>query len=334
MAARLTRRIKNAIARRPRFKRRSPQAMRLTDDDLAIIRHVGEHRFLRSTHLIKLIGRSADRMLRRLGTLYHNRYLDRPRAQTDHFSRGGSAPLVYALGNKGAAIYATFADLDLASVDWTDKNRDVKRPYIEHALMIADFMVALECAVREHPEIRLLRALDIVVDVQKASGFVHRSWAMSATVPGVKGSVMVAPDKVFGLEFAETGRRNYFLIEADRSTMPIKRPSLDQSSFKKKLLAYHHGHQAKRHAALWGIPGFRVLTLTKSEERIASMIDAVRHITGGKGSNVFLFTDANKLMGCPDPIRVSWTSGKGQQTKLFDNCPKVIPPVSSHAPSL
>ncbi|MGH8335744.1 MAG: replication-relaxation family protein, partial [Gammaproteobacteria bacterium] len=241
MAATLTTESKNAVSRRPRFKRRNPPAIRLTDDDLAIIRHVGEHRFLRSTHLIKLMQRSADKVLRRLGALYHNGYLDRPRAQTDHFSQGGSPPLVYALGNRGAALYAGIADIDLASVDWTDKNRDVTRPYIEHALMIADFMIALECAVRQRPEIRLLRAQDIVTHVQKAAGFVHRSWTMSATLPGVKGSVTVASDKVFGVEFTETGRRNYFLVEADRSTIPIERPSLNQSSFAKKLLAYHHG---------------------------------------------------------------------------------------------
>ena len=99
--------------------------------------------------------------------------------------------------------------------------------------------------------------------------------------------------------------------------MPIERSSLAQSSFKKKLLAYHHGHKAKRHTALWGIPGFRVLTITRSKERIASMIEVVRDITGGKGSNVFLFADADTLAS-GDPLALEWISGKGQHVRLVE----------------
>ena len=41
MAATLTKKTENSIEHHPRFKRRNPPALRLTDDDLAIIRHVG-----------------------------------------------------------------------------------------------------------------------------------------------------------------------------------------------------------------------------------------------------------------------------------------------------
>lgn len=283
--------------------------MRLTADDLTIIRHVAEHRFLRSTHIVQLIGRASDKVLRRLAALYHHGFLDRPRAQVDYFTTAGSAPLIYALGNKGAA-FDTWSD-----IDWTDKNRDVKRPYIEHALMVADFMVAMACAVRARPDIKLLHAHDIVADVQRSSGSAHQSWTMTATVPGHTTEISVTPDKVFGLEFRDTGRRNYFVVEADRSTMPIERPTLAQSSFKKKLLVYYHGHQTKRHTALWAIPGFRVLTLTKSRERITSMIGALKDITANKGSNVFLFAEVG-IAGGSDPLAVEWLSGKGKTTLL------------------
>ena len=85
--------IQGSVDRRPRFRRYDPPAFRLTDDDLAIIRHIGEHRFLRSTHIVQLIGRPADKLLRRLSALYHNGYLDRPHAQLEYFPRVGSAPL-------------------------------------------------------------------------------------------------------------------------------------------------------------------------------------------------------------------------------------------------
>lgn len=182
----------SAAQRRPRFKRLAPPPLRLTDDDIVMLRHTREHRFVRSIHLVKLMGRSSDKILRRLAVLYHNGYLDRPLAQLDLFSRSGSAPLIYALGNKGAIFD------EATGIDWTDKNREVKRPYIEHALMVADFMVDLQCALQGHPNIRFIHARD----------FMRRAWTMTTVVPGTTVEIALTPDKVFALEFVDTGRRN------------------------------------------------------------------------------------------------------------------------------
>lgn len=286
-----------AAPRRHRFTRHDPPPLQLTHDDIGILRHVAEHRFLRSTHLVQLLQRPRDKVLRRLAALYHNGFLDRPHAQLDQLIRGGSAPLIYALGNRAFG--------DDGGVDWTDKNRAAKRPYIEHTLMIADVMVALEVALRHYPSIRLVRAAEIA----------QHSWTLSATVPGGRAPIAVTPDKVFALDFADTGRRNYYVVEADRATMPIARADPGVSSFKKKLLAYHHGHEAQRHVTQWGIPGFRVLTITTSAERMASMLDVVDAITGGKGSNVFLFAAADQLSAA-DPLAFAWASGKRQAVRL------------------
>jgi Replication-relaxation len=309
--------VDTSSQRRPRFRRSAPPPLRLTSDDLAILRHVGEHRFLRSSHLVQLIERSPEKIIRRLGALYHNGYLDRPHAQLDYFTRSGSAPLIYALGNKGAAQYAAIEAIDPPIVDWTDKNRDAKRPYIEHALLIADLMIALERAVRAVASLKLLRGKDLLAQAPRMGRYGPQSWTMDATVPGESATIAVTPDKVFALEFVGTGRRNYFLVEADRATMPIERTSLAQSSFKKKLLAYYHGHAAKRHTMLWGIPGFRVLTITSSKERIVSMIKAVQDITDGKGSNVFLFANAD-MFESGDPLSLEWLTGKGQRVRLAE----------------
>lgn len=275
-----------------------------------MLRHVAEHRFLRSAHLVQLSRRPRDKILRRLAKLYHHGYLDRPRAQLEFYGTGGSRPLVYGLGNKAAKLFG-----EPTTIDWTDKNRTATRPYIEHTLLIADFMVALECAVRDHPSIRLLRADDIALELRRTQDFKLRSWTMIVHVPGLAIELRTKPDKIFALEFGDTGRRNYFMLEADRGKMPIERSDLTQSSFGKKLLVYHHGHESQQHRALWGIPGFRVLTLTSSTERIYSMLDALRDITRGKGSNVFLFADAAALAAA-DPLVVPWLSGKGATVRL------------------
>lgn len=50
-------------ARRPRFRRATePLAFRLTESDVAIVRLLAQHRFLRSTHIAALTGRSLDRV--------------------------------------------------------------------------------------------------------------------------------------------------------------------------------------------------------------------------------------------------------------------------------
>src|SRR5436309_11998823 len=91
--------------RRPRFRRTSePPAFRVTDDDVAIVRQLARHRFLRSTHIAALVGRSLDRTNDRLCHLYHAGYVDRPRAQLDYYPTIGSGPIVYALADRGARL--------------------------------------------------------------------------------------------------------------------------------------------------------------------------------------------------------------------------------------
>ena len=69
--------------RRPRFRRLAePPAFRVTEGDIAIVREIYRHRFLRSTQIAKLVDRSLDRTNDRLSLLFHAGYIDRPRAQT------------------------------------------------------------------------------------------------------------------------------------------------------------------------------------------------------------------------------------------------------------
>src|SRR5262245_6742204 len=91
--------------RKPRF-RRSPDIapMHLTPRDLAILRHVGQHRVLRSSHITALVNGNSQQVLRRLQLLYHHGYLERPRAQIDYYHEGGSRTMAYGLGSKSAPL--------------------------------------------------------------------------------------------------------------------------------------------------------------------------------------------------------------------------------------
>ena len=142
--------------RRPHFRRERPPAVRLTEDDLGILRHVAKHRFLRSTHLVRLMARPPKKIIERLGALYHTGHLDRPRAQLDYFATAGSSPMVYGLGNRGAHVLAELDGVTAAKVDWTDKNRDAGRVFIDHTLAIADVMIGFEVAVRGRTDVAVM----------------------------------------------------------------------------------------------------------------------------------------------------------------------------------
>ena len=149
--------------RRPQFHRASePPRFRVTDDDIAIIRLLARHRFLRSTHISALVGRSLDRTNDRLARLFHAGYIDRPRAQLDYYPSAGSAPMVYALADLGAHLLLERDGKQFANGGWSRKNHETGRPFIEHQLEIVDFQVALERDVRDRTDIRthLLRRID------------------------------------------------------------------------------------------------------------------------------------------------------------------------------
>src|SRR5262245_49648691 len=150
-------------ARRPRFRRASePPPFRVTDDDVVIVRLLARHRFLRSTQIAVLVGRSLDRTNDRLSRLFHAGYVDRPRAQLDYYPTSGSAPMVYALAELGTQLLAQRDGSPFANVEWGRKNRDAGRPFIEHQLEIVDFQVAIERATQGRTDIRLIHSEELV----------------------------------------------------------------------------------------------------------------------------------------------------------------------------
>lgn len=295
--------------------------MILTEDDVAILRHVARHRFLRSTHVAGLLAhRSEKKMTERLAVLYHNGYLDRPRAQLDYYATTGSQPMVYALGNRGAGLLGKVDDIERVKVDWTDKNRTVRRPFLEHTLLIADLMVALEVAVRANAGVRLIAARDILAVVPKSTRAKPNPFALQIDRQhaGKAANLSVIPDAVFGLDGIGRGLK-YFFLEADRATMPVMRKSLAQTSMFRKFLAYAAGGGA---ANLFGhhlgLPNFRVLTITTTRERTRSMIAALQAATAGRGLRQFLFTDCSMLANAHDALALPWTNGKGECVRLAD----------------
>src|SRR5438876_993467 len=70
--------------RLPRFERAATIApIELTKRDREIIRLVHRNRFLRSSHIVSLVGGSAQQLVRRLQLLFHHGYADQSEASVE-----------------------------------------------------------------------------------------------------------------------------------------------------------------------------------------------------------------------------------------------------------
>ena len=120
--------------------------------------------------------------------------------------------------------------------------KEARDPYIAHQLMIGDVRVALTLAT-------------------KALGIEFAWRRFPADQP-------VRPDGFAALRFPtlpEGRNRAFCFLEADRSTMPCQR-------FVAKLEAYENWYVRAGHTSALGIRSFRVLTVTRSDERLRSLL--------------------------------------------------------------
>lgn len=281
--------------RLPRFKR-DPEAagsFQFTPRDLELLRQVAEHRFIKSEWLIKLVGGSRQQVLRRLNLLYHHGYLDRPHCQLDYYHQGGSRSMIYGLASRGAGRLRRDLNMPFERMDWTTRNKQVGRLFLEHTLMVSGFMAALELECRNRSDIRLIYGGDLPQPQERANRRKPFRWAVD--LPG-KRRVGVVPDKVFALNTTRADgvvTRMLYFIEADRGTMPIERRDLRQSCVVRKLKAYDAsylklGSQGGRH--------FTVVFLTNTSERTDSIRAATKKLGLASSHFLTLHTKATPLL--------------------------------------
>ena len=282
------------------------------------MRQISAHRFLRSPQIAALVGGSGRHVLRRLQLLYHHGYLERPPAQIDSYHRAGSQPMVYGLASRGAAHLRRTLDMPLDRIDWTRKNSDVSRLFLDHALMTSEIMVGFELAARRATDVSLVSkgSLQEAVSAEE----VHRDvfgWRIG--VPGEAKKAGVIPDQVFALDLNTCdGRgpeRTFFFLETDRGTMPVTRKNGDQTSLLRKLHNYSATWERNLHREHLGIRRFRVLIVTTGTERVGNLVDACARIPKGKG--LFLFTDIGSFHGHGDPFALPWVNALGQAERLL-----------------
>lgn len=300
------------------YRSEAPRPIKVTPRDINILARVAKHRMLSSDQLAVLDGGSEQNMRRCLRALFDHGYLDRPAAQLAQAAVTGPQPMVYGLTRKGARAVKEYQTLIDPELNWADKNRKAGSVFIAHTVAVADFMTKMEVACRGRDDVELLEANAIIANAPPKTRAAREPLRWVAKLPdgGMFKTASVIPDGLFGLAFAD-GTASYFMLEIDRGTMPVVRKGTNRTSFARKLHTYYEGWKQKRHEEQLGIRQFRVLTVTTSPVRVQTMVAAVQALTGGAGSNVFLFAAVEMLEG-QSPLDIAWLSGKAEQVRLSE----------------
>jgi hypothetical protein len=303
--------------RKRRFVRETPEPFQLTDRDIALVRLVAQHRFLRSTHLSDLCQAPHKKVCNRLTSLFHAGYLDRPRVQFEPFrDGGGSAAMVYALANRGARLLIEHG-VDAAELDWTRKNDLAGRHFIQHTLAISDVRVALQRAIRERPGFEILEPKRLLDMAPQHTRRRKQPWMLRAKVYGNDGvyELGVAPDYVFAVGTPDR-RFRAFLVECDRGTMPVQRGNLKQTSLKRKFLTYKSAKQHGAYTRQYGWKAFRVLVITSNRQRADHILAVIRACVHEHDRALFLVADRPSLAGV-DILSHAWRDARGQTHTLI-----------------
>lgn len=296
--------------------------------NLALLAYVARHRLISSDDLALLDGGSAQKVKRALRRLWAHGYLLRPPAQLRTVAVTGPQPLIYGLSNRGARLLKSHGH-HLRDIDWSENTQRAGIGFIDHAAARSRFMTAVEVAQRNAAGIQLLCAPAIIANAPEKTKHAKQPLRWTARVPdnGKEIPASVIADDLFALLFGDE-TASYFLVEIDRGTMPVRRHGDSAEEFpggkrrlrtyyKHKLATYYHGWRQRRHVELFGIEQVRVVTVTTSEKRIDTMLAALREITQGKGSELFLFaTDQALTKG--NALQAEWITGKGNIVRLCD----------------
>ncbi|MCZ7545110.1 MAG: replication-relaxation family protein [Anaerolineae bacterium] len=251
-----------ARRRRRRDQRlKHPPPMQLTGRDKQVIEAVYQYRVLRQDQVQKLFFGSKSTAQSRLARLYDHGFLERQFLLV----RGGimNSPIVYLLDRKGAELLR--AECGYEDVRWHGRGKTLSSDFMDHALAINDFRIAVELASRRlgYQVVTWLGETELKADYDRVS-------LRSAT--GRQRMVSLIPDSYFVVDTPH-GKAHFFL-EVDRGTMPLKR-------FRTKVQAYLAYYRSGGYERRYGTRSLRILVVGLGEGRLASL-STVTESAGGK----------------------------------------------------
>lgn len=269
----------------------------LTDGDVSILRTVLEHRFLDRNQLGRLLQRHTKRLHRRVYKLENRGYLTSVRFPQQKY--------IYGVGRLGIG---TLVGQGIASAELLDerlRTHELTELFLKHEKMIVDIHVALTLASRS--------GLVRLAGWQEGRKLYD---TVTATDRQETDRLPIRPDAFFTLEDSrrpEGANRAHFALEADRSTTSHTR-------FQEKFRAYWNYIEQGLHAKKFGVKGFRILTITLTDERANNLCSMAAATIPERARKYFLFAslknfDRQNLDLMSDPTcRSARSAGK---TELY-----------------
>ncbi len=299
------------VARRPRFKRVGDLPnIRLTTRDFAILSAIMRHRFLTTSHILSLVPGSRQNIIRRLQRLYHAGFIERPKAQLPLRFAGELSELVHSPTRKTVNHMATVEGTTVSGKEY----RPVTSLFLSHALLVSEALISIEAGCRTNGTV-LITEEEILRSVRNGKPLGRLAWRVSLKSGNTTEKVGLIPDAVFAIEQeSSSGRRRrlIFFLEADRGTMPLYRKSLRLSSIRRKALAYTRSRKTRVLKDRFGMPGFQVIFVSRSRERLERIQQMCHETAGTCESSLFLYSTADELKNSISQVnRCIWDKSSG-----------------------
>jgi hypothetical protein len=242
-------------------------------------------RFLDARQLTAFFrSQSVRNIQRRLHFLYHAGYIERPGQQMATYKP--SDYFVYSLGKKGASLVSLNKGLPVEA----KPSKEIGVSFIRHSLMLSDFRMALEAALKNNDTFRLAAWTELgAIDAVHCEG----------------ERLPIAPDAFFAIDHKDYVM--HFFLEADRSTMKLERMAT-------KFKGYWNWKLEDGQKQKLGIENFRVLTICLSGERAENLrLVAAKANSRETGSDMFWFAQAKAydLQNPENILAPIWRSAKG-----------------------
>ncbi len=206
----------------------------------------------------------------------------------------GKRPYLYAATRQGARLVAQWLECDLHDLPYREKDERVSSTGARHLIAENDFRVAVLCAVRDTPEIKLIHWLDGVT--LKST---HSADKMKIQGPdGGSQTAVVVPDDYFVLRLLEPKAQVFHhFVEIDLGNETGETSNRDEwrKTWARKIrsyIKYLEGGEKSLFYQRYGALNARVLTVTTSEQRMQHLL-AVTERAGGQKR--FWFTTSTQI---------------------------------------
>ncbi len=241
-----------AGSRRSRFTREVDGGLHLQERDRKLLADLFLHQAMSRRQLQTLYFGSVPRCNARLRQLFDHGYLARFFPPEAPFG----AEAVYLPGTKAAGIVAADLGMDISSVRRRCRG-DRSGLYLQHALAVVDFRIALQSEVAANP--------DMDLDVWLPELLCHHEYDIRTAGTGPWRKRAFKPDGFFRLKCADGSATYSFFLEVDLG-------HTSRGEFRAKVAMHREYLMSGLFRELYGAACFRSLVVTTSARRMHNLL--------------------------------------------------------------